>query len=154
MYRFIFCLIFCFPFVCNAQNKVTVSGYIEDASSNERLIGASVFTDQMQGVASNKYGFYSLSLNEGIYNLKASYVGYRSVSTQIQLTSDTIINFLLPTDIELEEVKVVAQNLSNNTPQLSALSHLELNMQEIDRAPIIFGERDLLKTLQFQPGII
>jgi len=153
MYRFIFCLIFCFPFVCNAQNKVTVSGYIEDASSNERLIGASVFTDQMQGVASNKYGFYSLSLNEGIYNLKASYVGYRSVSTQIQLTSDTIINFLLPTDIELEEVKVVAQNLSNNTPQLSALSHLELNMQEIDRAPIIFGERDLLKTLQFQPGI-
>lgn len=153
MYRFILFSLLFLPSVVFAQKKVTISGYIEDASSNERLIGASIFTEQMQGVASNKYGFYSLSLNEGNYNLTTSYVGYQSVSKQIRLKYDTLINFLLPTDIELEEVKVVARNLSDNTPQLSALSHLNLNMQEIDRAPIIFGERDLLKTLQYQPGI-
>lgn len=153
MYKIIFCLILFIPFGISAQKMFTVSGYIEDAASNERLIGANIFTSKMQGVASNKYGFYSLTLNEGSYNLAASYIGYGSISKQIILKSDTTINFLLPIALEIEEVKVVARNLNENTPQLSSLSHLNINMQEIDRAPIIFGERDLLKTLQFQPGI-
>jgi hypothetical protein len=153
MNKFIFGLTLFFPFVVCAQKKVTVSGYVEDAFSNERLIGASIFTGQMQGVASNNYGFYSLTLNEGSYNLTASCVGYQSIVQQVKLNSDTIINFLLPADLAIKEVKVTAKDLSGNTSQLSTLSHLNLNMQEIDRAPIIFGERDLLKTLQFQPGI-
>ncbi len=153
MCKYIVCLILCIPLVAYAQKKVTVSGYIEDASSKERLIGASISTTSMQGVASNKYGFFSLTLNEGNYVLTSSYVGYRAVSKRINLASDTTINFLLPNDLELEEIKVVGESGIDKTPQLSALSHLHLNMQEIDRAPVVFGERDLLKTLQFQPGI-
>jgi len=136
-----------------AQEKFTISGYVEDAKTNERLIGSNVIVGANVGVAANKFGFYSLTLISGSYTLRCRYVGYNSIAQQINLKSDTVINFQLKTGIELKEVEIKANRLDEANSQLSSLSFLNPSMKELDRMPVIFGERDVLKTLQFQPGI-
>lgn len=153
MTKLICTIILLLPLCAWGQNQFTVSGFIEDASSRERLIGANIVTAKMQGVVSNKYGFYSLTLPAGDHDLTTRYMGYKSLSKHIRLNADTTINFLLPLGLEIEEVEVKGKKLSEANPELSSLSYFNLDMQKIDRAPIVFGERDVLKTLQFQPGI-
>lgn len=137
----------------SAQKKFTISGFVEDAKSKERLIGANIVTAKMQGVATNKYGYYSLTLPSGKYKITARFVGFKNVSRTILLKTDTVINFQLQTGIDIEEVKIKANGLSKADAQLSSLSVINLDMKQIDRAPVILGERDVLKTLQFMPGI-
>ena len=63
------------------QGYVTVSGYIEDATSHEALIGASVYAPALgQGTMSNSQGFYSLRLPIGTHELSARYLGYAPYS--------------------------------------------------------------------------
>ena len=87
----------------------TVSGYITDAESGERLIGASVYdTVSHQGVATNVAGFYTLTLPEGTHALQVSYVGYHSSPARaFLLDKDTVLHFTLRSSTRLEEVIVV-----------------------------------------------
>ena len=146
-------LLLVIPFSVFAQKKFTVSGYVESASDMERLTGATVVAGPGLGVATNNYGFYSLTLPAGAYRLTCRFVGYKTQTKQIDLKNDTILNFLLATGIELEEIEVKANRTDEAVSQLSSLSFLNPGMEEIDRMPVILGERDVLKTLQFQPGI-
>lgn len=153
MKRSILILLLIIPFSMFAQKKFTVSGYVESASDMERLTGAAVVAGPGLGVATNNYGFYSLTLPVGNYRLTCRFVGYKTQTKQIVLKNDTILNFQLPSGIELEEIKVKANRTDEAASQLSSLSFLSPAMEEIDRMPVILGERDVLKTLQFQPGI-
>ena len=57
----------------------TISGYITDSSSGEGLWGATVYDIKTkQGVSTNNYGFYSLSLNTDTVKLRISFVGYKT----------------------------------------------------------------------------
>ena len=63
-----------------AQNQYTISGYIEDNQSGESLIGVSIYDQNTyKGTASNQYGFYSLTLDEGEYKITYSFIGYKSI---------------------------------------------------------------------------
>jgi hypothetical protein len=153
MKRSILILLLVIPFSVFAQKKFTVSGYVESASDMERLTGATVVAGPGLGVATNNYGFYSLTLPVGTYRLTCRFVGYKTQTKQIDLKNDTTINFQLPSGIELEEIEVKANRTDEAASHLSSLSFLSPEMEEIDRMPVILGERDVLKTLQFQPGI-
>jgi len=153
MKRSILILLLIIPFSMFAQKKFTVSGYVESASDMERLTGAAVVAGPGLGVATNNYGFYSLTLPVGNYRLTCRFVGYKTQTKQIVGKNDTILSFQLPSGIELEEIKVKANRTDEAASQLSSLSFLSPAMEEIDRMPVILGERDVLKTLQFQPGI-
>ena len=60
-----------------SQNKHTISGYITDKRSGETIVGANIYcTELNQGVTSNVYGFYSLTLPEGTYNISFSFIGF------------------------------------------------------------------------------
>lgn len=136
-----------------AQEKFTISGYAEDISNNERLIGASIFVNYNTGVATNNFGFYSITLPKGSYQLTCTYVGYKTFVKRITLVADTLIDLRLQTGLEIEEIKVNAKRVDKANAQLSTLSLLNPDMKELDRMPVVFGERDVLKTLQFHPGI-
>ena len=79
-----------------AQKKHSISGYVTDAASRETLIGATVFDrNSGHGCATNNYGYYSLTLDEGPVDLQFSYVGYDTESQGFQLLSDTLITVRL-----------------------------------------------------------
>ena len=101
-------LVCLFVFSSGYSQKHTISGYIEDAASSERLAGASIFNSDKQqlGTATNTYGFYSLTLPAGKCRLSSTYIGYTPIHKEIILSADTVINFRLVPSLELEEVSI------------------------------------------------
>mgnify|MGYP005852626911 FL=1 len=76
----LFFLLFIVCQSCLFAQKNTVSGFIEDAQTGERLSGASVFDALSRtGTTSNSYGFFSISFTQGdSVHLLFSYVGYET----------------------------------------------------------------------------
>ncbi len=138
----------------NAQESYTVNGLVKDSLSGETLIGVTIkFTGKtLHGTSSNAYGFYSYKLSPGEYNLNVSYIGYRSVNRTIRITSDTRIDLLMTPDNAIEEVVVLSEKRNDNVVN-AQMSIAKINLNEIRNIPVLFGERDVLKTLQLLPGI-
>jgi len=137
-----------------AQSKYTVSGIVKEKSSGETLIGVniSVKENPSVGVSTNEYGFYSLSLPEGSYTLFFSYIGYESESVPVDLRSNKTIHIDLSEGITLQEIVVVSKREDDNL--LNATMGTEvLNMKTATRVPVLFGEKDLVKTIQLMPGL-
>lgn len=152
MRKLILSILILFPLIIVAQEKFTISGYIEDNLSGERLIGANVLADKTRGVATNQYGFYSLTLPAGSYSLLCRYIGYKPAVKEINLSSDTTINISLSYGLELKEVQVTASK-PGDSHTVSSLNYFTPDMETINRMPAILGEQDLLKSIQFLPGI-
>ena len=136
-----------------AQQKYTISGFIEDASSGEKLISAAVFDNKSaSGVVSNTYGFYSLTLPKGQIKLLMSYVGYKTQNLDFVLRRDTIINIKLSVNAELQtfEVSAKKQDRIENRTQMSQVT---IPIATIKKIPALLGEVDVLKALQLLPGV-
>ena len=135
-----------------AQRR-TISGYVMDAASKETLIGATIFDKNLgKGCATNSYGFYTLTLNQGQVDLQISYVGYTQQNQTLDLKENTNLNFMLETNTTLDEVVVEASRatVSARSPQMSVV---ELPVQQIKSIPTLFGETDVLKAIQLLPGV-
>jgi hypothetical protein len=134
--------------------KFTISGIIKDANSGELLIGASVYIKELKtGAASNIYGFYSISMPEGDYNITYSFIGYETIEKKISLHSNTSSDIeMKPKANTMKEVviydKVVDKNISD-----SKMSVNNLKIETIKKVPALFGEVDILKTIQLMPGV-
>lgn len=136
-----------------SQQKFTVSGTVKDQSSGEILIGALVRAGASGGAYANEYGFYSITLPAGSYRLVANYLGYDTLSQTVVLDQNRRIDFdLAPQDYGLEDVVITDEKADENVTQ-STMGLLRLDMEELKKVPVIFGERDPLKTLQLMPGV-
>jgi len=136
-----------------AAQKHTIYGYIKDKATGESLIGAYVSVDnQNLGTSSNNFGFYSLSVLKGTQRIRCSYIGYRSLTMNIDLQHDTLSNIELETqDAKLEEVVVTATK--NNKIANNEVGSQSLSVLAIKQMPAVMGESDLIKSLQLLPGI-
>ncbi|MEP2057011.1 MAG: TonB-dependent receptor [Maribacter litoralis] len=138
----------------NAQEKSTISGTITDSSNGEELLGASIWISELSsGGITNEYGFYSLTIPNGSYTLSISYIGYETLKKEISLTESFRLNVNLePESTTLDEVVVTSERKDGNikSPQMSATS---LEIKEIALVPVVFGEQDVIKTIQLLPGI-
>jgi hypothetical protein len=136
-----------------SQENISVSGYVIDAQSGERLIGAYIVdTNSNIHTSTNNFGFYSLSASHGSHMFLLSYVGYKTAELNVVLKSDTLIQIRLSNDSKLQEVVVTAQN-PNRIQSLNTAGLRNIPMKMIEQLPVIMGEKDLLKTIQLLPGI-
>ncbi len=141
------------PFSIFAQKTYTISGFVEQDQSNEKLISAAVLDIKSRaGVVTNTYGFYSLTLPKGLTNLLVTYVGSQSQQIQLDLQQDTILDFHLKEGVELKAVEINAkkQNRIENRVQTS---QIEIPIAQIKKIPALMGEVDVLKVLQLLPGV-
>ena len=135
------------------QEKVTISGYITDEESGEKLIAANLFeTNQAIGTVTNTYGFYSLTLDTGDVQITFSYIGYRSKTIELYLTQDQNINLNLSASIDLETIEVIADR-AEKIEERSQMSQITVPINTIKKVPALLGEVDVLKTLQLLPGV-
>ncbi len=140
-------------FIAASGQKYTVSGYVEDQNSGERFLNANVYDPvSFQGVISNNYGFYSLTLPSGAVKITYSYVGYQNQTLELILTKDTLVNIALNPIVNLDEVVISAQK-ARSAVESTQISMTELNSKEIKSIPVLFGEVDVLKALQLLPGV-
>jgi hypothetical protein len=158
-FKIIICFIFLILFIgikneVMAQKNITVNGVIKDQSTGETLIGSSIQIEGLNriGAVSNAYGFYSITITPGVYKFIFSYVGYQTQIKELSIDKDTQINISLISTNELTEVIVTAEKKNNNIVN-PLMGVQKLNVKEINSIPVLFGERDILKTLQLLPGI-
>jgi hypothetical protein len=155
-YRIILILFFLFAQTgfLSAQNKQTLNGTVSDAKTGETLIGASVKLtgDNLASTMTNSYGFYSLNIPKGNYEISISFIGYNTVKKNIVVNKDQRLSFVLEEDNQLNEVVIsgVKRNENVSSPQMGLQ---KINVKEINSVPVLLGERDVLKTLQLLPGI-
>src|ERR1044072_9472341 len=137
-----------------AQSKYTISGTVKQKSSGESLIGVSVVIAENPkvGVITNEYGFYSLSLPKGNYTLRFSYSGYRQELIPIKLDSNITISLNLTDEGSMKEVVVSAHKGHDNITKATMGTEV-LNMKTAAKIPVVFGEKDLVKTIQLMPGV-
>ena len=141
-------------FLSFAQQKHTISGTVTDAKTGEVLIGASIslLENPGSGAISNSYGFYSLTASTNNYTLITSFSGYANDTFSISLAKDIVHPIQLqPAGKQLEEVVIAATRNDNIIKTLPGMQ--KLSVDEIKNVPVLFGEKDILKTIQLLPGI-
>lgn len=138
-----------------AQTRVAVSGHVYDAASGETLVGVNVraANSDDRPSATNTYGFFSMTLPIGQHELVFSRVGYQSQSVELVLNADSTLRIELTQGERIEEVVVSQASRRDNieNPQMGVAN---VSIQDIRRVPVLFGEQDVLKTLQLLPGVM
>lgn len=139
-----------------SQQNFTISGTIKDQSNGETMIGVKIYPleNKSAGAISNEYGFYSLTLPEGQYNLIFSYMGYSTDTLVIDLKQNISENHIMSdkTIQAIAEVSVSAVKENDNLTNTD-IGTIQLDLKDIAKIPIIFGEKDILKTIQLMPGV-
>ena len=136
------------------QNSFTISGYVQDNSNNELIIGASVIVKELQiGTVTNNYGFFSLTLVEGDYDLIFQSLGFEDQSLIFSLDRNISVNIFLNENIESLDEVILSKNIEDVDVELPLLSMNILSGKTIRQTPVVFGESDLLKTIQLLPGV-
>jgi outer membrane receptor for ferrienterochelin and colicin len=136
-----------------ASSQIVVSGYIEDATSGEKLAGATLYNNKTKsGAVANNFGFYSLTVSKDSVDLVASFVGYAPLSIKARFERDTFIVLTLKPadDLQTVEISATKQDRIENRLQMSQTT---LSVEQIKKIPVLLGEVDILKALQLLPGI-
>lgn len=146
-------MIVCFFCQFATAQSYTISGFVEDAKSGEKLIGANIYdVKSFKGTTSNVYGFYSLTLPTGVYTISASFVGYTGLERSFDLKNDTTFTFKMGGALDLDAVEITATQ-SERIQDESQMSVIEIPIQTIEKIPTLLGEKDVLKALQLLPGV-
>jgi len=152
---------FCFLFILlawaatsYAQDKqsFTISGTIKDAGTGETLIGANIilYATKQTGTLTNAYGFFSIIAKEGTYKMSVSFAGYLTDTSTIVIDkSQELLIGLQSKKVQLDAV--VISSKANSIPK-AIMGVDKLNMAEINKIPVLLGEKDILKTIQLMPG--
>ena len=148
-------LFFSISFTSWAQNKkYTISGYVKEKGSLESLPGVTVYIPSIdKGIITNGYGFYSITIDSGTYEIIYRYVGFDGIKKTISLNKDIQLDQLLSeSTIQLEEVTINAELVEKESKN-SQMSLIKVTSKSIQDIPALFGEKDALKALQLLPGV-
>ncbi|MFY7786623.1 MAG: TonB-dependent receptor, partial [Thermoflexibacteraceae bacterium] len=141
-------------FATLAQAKLTISGYLKDAKNGETLIGATVLVKETgNGVASNEYGFYSITLPAGNYTLIYSFIGYQPQTKTVTLNQNTKLDIEFSAEeTALQEVVVTEQKAEDNVLS-NEMSVNKVDISTIRKMPALLGEVDVIRSIQLLPGV-
>ena len=137
------------------QEKYTISGHVKNLNSGEELIGATIRTKlegETVGTAANSYGFYSLTLPQGIYTVTYTYVGFASFSKEIELTKNQQMDIEMEESNTLNKVTVTSEAGNANITDTD-MSVDRLSITQIRKMPALMGEVDIIKAIQLLPGV-
>lgn len=146
-------LLFSFSSSIAFSQKYTISGYVSDKKTQEKLIGAVVYDARSKSATTtNTYGFFSLTLKSDSVKLLTSYIGFAAQGKTFFLNGNTSLNIDLLPNNELQEVQVVADE-SERIEDRSRMSTINIPIEQIKKVPALLGEVDVLKVLQLLPGV-
>jgi len=134
--------------------SATISGFVRDAKNGETLTGAVIYPEEIPtvGIATNSYGYFSLTLPVGKYSLIVRFLGYKTKTISLDLKENTQMSFDMEEEsVALKEITITGEKNNNNVVQSELIS--KINVREIQNIPVILGEKDILKTIQLLPGV-
>ncbi len=149
---------FVFSTLCTLtfSQEYLINGTITDARTKETLIGVSVILKNKpnHGASSDSKGRFILSLTNGNYTLVVNYLGYETKEIPITVSGKNVTKNieLAQTSFELTEVVVTSRrpDASVSDPQAGVT---QLEVEQLNKLPVLMGERDVIKTLELLPGV-
>lgn len=134
--------------------KHTVSGFVKESGSQEALLGVTVFTsDKKYGVVTNDFGFFSLTLPEGSYELIFDYIGYARQTKTVNVTQNQTLTVLLESTDSKLGTAVINANKRDKVSEQVRMSTVDIPIKQIKEIPALLGEKDVLKVIQLMPGV-
>jgi hypothetical protein len=148
-----------FLFSQGQTEKFTISGFIKEEATGEYSIAANVYfkrkgsEEQRKGIVTNNYGFFSITLEKGEYEMKVNYLGFEDYIQNIVLDKDLRINVSMKAAAVVgKEVEILGQKTDENITK-SEMGVMTLEVEKIKALPSFMGEMDILKTIQLLPGV-
>ena len=150
--KYLHILFFLLSSIVLSQNYYTISGYIEDASSGESLIGVNVYSKSLSvGTTTNNFGFYSLTVPEGEFDINFSFIGYSDYTKNLSIKTDLELNTRLVLSSEIIKEVILTDQISN--VEQTQTSVISVPVIQIKSMPALLGEIDVLKSIQLLPGV-
>ncbi|MDD4198330.1 MAG: TonB-dependent receptor [Paludibacter sp.] len=144
-----------FVSLLGAQTRHTISGSVTDIENGETLGGATITIEELPGtgISSNAYGYYVLTLPEGVFTLKINYIGYKTLTYQVNNNNNIRHDFKMEVQVtDLREVNVFPFKRNENIVQ-NNIGIEKILISEIKDIPVFFGEQDIMKTVSLTPGV-
>lgn len=130
---------------------LTISGYVQDANTGEKLIGATIYSPvQRVGTTTNQFGFFSITLPKDTASLHVSYIGYRPGRLPVKKLQRTPLIVPLQPQNHLPEVVIVTDT---SRQEHVPLNRLNVSPQDIKSMPRLLGEADMMRTIGALPGV-
>lgn len=137
-----------------SDKKVVISGYIRDAVTGDPLPWANFFIEELRsGTTANAEGYYALTVKEGQYNIRISFLGYEELMESLNLRSNTVLNFELRQSVTRLSEFTISDKRGNENITETQMGVVRMNTETIKKIPALMGETDLLKTIQLLPGV-
>jgi hypothetical protein len=154
-YLFIVQTLFFIPLFIGAQTeRFVLSGTVSQTGSNETLIGVNVLIPQFNtGAITNEYGFYSITLARGVYEVVYSSIGFETVLKTVDLNKNTRLDVLLSESTETLDEIVIQQDIERLSIRRPQMSVNALSINTIKRMPVVLGETDVIKSMLLLPGV-
>lgn len=145
------------PYLClHAQNgNVTISGYVKDKDSGEAIIGATVYTsDKKTGASSNNFGFFSLKVEKGKYDVVCSNLGYTTETLPADCSKGSVsLDFEISEDRQMLESAVVYSRTKKDILALPQMGMQTVDVALVKKLPALMGETDIIRVIQMMPGV-
>lgn len=139
-----------------SQNSRKISGQVVDVGKSEPLVGASVFWEGQvnSGTISDLNGNFQLQIPELPAKLIISFLGFeKSVRVIQERDLDKPMRFFLkPEELSLQEVIIQERRPDEQVKNLE-IGKSSVSIETIKNIPALFGEVDLLRSLQLLPGV-
>ncbi|MFB0946920.1 MAG: TonB-dependent receptor [Spirosomataceae bacterium] len=138
----------------SAQEKFTLSGVVKDASNGEDLIGATIYINDLKtGTQTNVYGFYSLTVTAGTYDVIYRYIGFEDMKKGVKLVENQVVNIELKEAGNLLQEVIVSSKREDENVRSIEMSVNKVEMKTIRKMPAFLGEVDVIRSIQFLPGV-
>lgn len=152
-YILVIAILLLFPFLYG-QQKYTISGYIRDIDNGEVLSNVNVYlVENSKGTTSNNYGFYSITVEQGEYTIKAQFVGFQLYEQKVSLNKNIRLDIDMQTMVFQTKEFVISSQHNDDNVKSSSMGTQAVNIETIKKMPAFFGEADILKTIQLMPGV-
>lgn len=130
-----------------------LAGYVRNIKSGEGIIGASIYNpDTKNGIATDQFGYFSLTLPRGRQTLIVKGLGMKDTRRKIILYSDGKLNIEMQEQItSLKEVQISAEKVANVKSVEMGVNKIDI--RSIKQIPTAFGEADVLRVVLTLPGV-
>ncbi len=140
--------------VISYAQTYTINGSVTAIDSEETLLGATVYAENTTfGTTTNNYGVYSLTLTKGTYRIVVQSLGFETKIISLDLNKDQTLNFSLALQSEALDEVIVSEDIERIRLRAPEMSINRLSVKSIQQTPVVFGETDILKTIQLLPGV-
>ena len=133
----------------------SVYGTVSDQRTGENLVGATVIIEGMKntGAVTNAYGYYSILVPQGQYKLRIQYIGYDNKEFYVNVHDNKLVDIdLVEKAVQLDNITVRGEKPDRNISSIE-MGNVQLSPKQLENIPVLFGEADILKTIQLMPGV-